>query len=109
MRFLFVHQNFPGQFVHLVRHLLRQGVHDIVFISEPNQNSIPGVRRLTYPPVARPGEPTHGDARDFAQATARAAAVAGLARQLKGLGFTPDIIIGHHGWGELLNMKDPHR
>ncbi len=37
---------------------------------------------------------------------ARAEAVAQAARQVKALGFEPDIIIGHHGWGELLNLAD---
>ncbi len=37
---------------------------------------------------------------------ARAAAVAAVARNLAALGFRPDIVIGHHGWGELLNMND---
>jgi glycosyltransferase involved in cell wall biosynthesis len=36
----------------------------------------------------------------------RAEAAATAARQIKALGFTPDIIIGHHGWGELLNIQD---
>jgi glycosyltransferase involved in cell wall biosynthesis len=65
-----------------------------------------GVRKVTY---ARP--PTvvasvHRTASDFDLAMRRAEAAANGARQLKGLGFTPDIIIGHHGWGELLNLPD---
>ena len=110
MRYLFVHQNYPGQFIHLLRHLLAQQQHDIVFIGEPNANTIPGVRRIIYPPPSRPGSPTHPDAQDFAHAMARARAVARAAGELKQLGFTPDIIIGHHGWGELLNLHDvwPH-
>ncbi len=106
MRYLFVHQNYPGQFVHLVRHLLAQQRHDVVFIGEPNANTIPGVRRIVYSPPARPALPTHPDAHEFAHAMARAQAVAHAARELKQLGFTPDIIIGHHGWGELLNLHD---
>ena len=106
MKYLFVHQNFPGQFLHLVRHLLAQREHDVVFICEPNANSMPGVRRVTYKPPVRPGAPTHADARDFSLAMARADAVAKAAQQVKELGFDPDIIIGHHGWGELLNLPD---
>jgi len=37
---------------------------------------------------------------------ARAEAVAATARSLRQLGFTPDAIIGHHGWGELLSLPD---
>ena len=44
MRYLFVHQNFPGQFLHLVRHLVAEGGHELVFITEANDNRIPGVR-----------------------------------------------------------------
>jgi glycosyltransferase involved in cell wall biosynthesis len=36
----------------------------------------------------------------------RAEAVAKAAASLKTLGFAPDIIIGHHGWGEMLNLHD---
>ena len=106
MRFLFVHQNFPGQYIHLVKHLLAQRTHDVVFVCEPNSNVIPGVRRVTYRAQERPGPPTHHDARDFSLAMSRAEAVAGAARQVKALGFKPDVIIGHHGWGELLNLPD---
>ncbi len=106
MRYLFVHQNFPGQFLHLVRHLTRQGEHEVVFISEPNSNVLPGVRRAFYklPRGVTPG--THPAAQEFELAMLRAEMVAQTARSLKALGFEPDIIIGHHGWGELLNLSD---
>ncbi len=106
MKYLFVHQNFPGQFLYIVRHLLAQQRHDVVFICEPNGNTMAGVRRVTYKPQLRPDAPTHGDARDFAHGMARAEAVAAAGFELRRLGFTPDIIIGHHGWGELLNLGD---
>ena len=109
MKYLFVHQNFPGQFLHIVRHLAAQPGNDIVFITEANENNIPGVRKLTYvPPTV--GEGTFLDAQEFDVATRRARIVQELATRLDALGFTPDIVIGHHGWGELLNIRDvwPH-
>lgn len=106
MKYLFVHQNFPGQFLHLVRHLAASGQHELVFITEANENRIPGVRKILYriDRSAAPG--IFRDAQEFELATRRAHAVAQTAAQLRSLGFTPDIIIGHHGWGELLNLHD---
>ena len=106
MRYLFVHQNFPGQFLHLVRHLTRQNAHEVVFISEPNQNAMPGVRRVSYRMNRGANAETNPVAQEFEIATLRAEQVAKAARTLRGLGFTPDIIIGHHGWGEMLNLGD---
>jgi len=111
MRLFFVHQNFPGQYLHIVRSLLADnarapGTHEIVFMTEPNGNFMPGVRKVTYarPPLVL--EAAHRDAREFDTAMRRAENCAAGARQIKALGFEPDIIIGHHGWGELLNLTD---
>jgi glycosyltransferase involved in cell wall biosynthesis len=106
VRFLFVHQNFPGQYLHIVRDLLAEGSHEIVFMTEPNRNQIAGVRKVTYarPPSAHAA--VHPNAREFDVAMRRAEAAYNGAKQIKALGFTPDIIIGHHGWGELLNLTD---
>ena len=80
MRYLFVHQNFPGQFLHLVRHLVAEGGHELVFITEANDNRIPGVRKALYR-LDRPADPaTHRDAQEFETAMLRAAAVAATAR-----------------------------
>ena len=106
MKYLFVHQNFPGQYLHIVRHLVAQKRHDVVFISEPNDNRIGGVRTVPYrkpPPAALEA---HVATRELDGAVRRAEAVANTASNLKRLGFEPDIIIGHHGWGELLNVRD---
>jgi glycosyltransferase involved in cell wall biosynthesis len=106
VRLLCVHQNFPGQYLHLMRRLAATGRHDVVFITEANANQIPGIRKLVYvsPPASPPS--VHGVARDFERAARRAEAVANAARGLRQLGFTPDLILGHHGWGELLNLPD---
>ncbi|HEX3347356.1 MAG TPA: glycosyltransferase [Acetobacteraceae bacterium] len=106
MRYLFVHQNFPGQYLHVVRHLLTNPENDIVFISEPNQNHLQGVRRVSYQVPKYPQDPIHPNARDYEVAARRADIVARTAENVKRLGFTPDIVVGHHGWGELLNLVD---
>nr|WP_294914517.1 glycosyltransferase family 4 protein [uncultured Neokomagataea sp.] len=106
MRYLFVHQNFPGQFSHFARHLSAQGGHEIVFLSEANAGDIPGVRRVIYRTEREPAEATHPYLHEFERGLLRAEAVARSARTLKSLGYVPDIIIGHHGWGELLNLVD---
>ncbi len=106
LRYLFVHQNFPGQFLHFVRHLAKSKRHEIVFITEPNPNHIPGVRKLPYRKPAPANADAHPGAQELDAALRRADVVAMAAANLKGLGFEPDIIIGHHGWGELLNLAD---
>ncbi|HET6185191.1 MAG TPA: glycosyltransferase [Acetobacteraceae bacterium] len=105
MRLLCVHQNFPGQYLHLVRRIAATRRHDIVFITEPNANLIPGVRKVPYampPPLA--GLPI--ELFEAERAFRRAELVAQAARNLRQLGFVPDVILGHHGWGELLNLPD---
>lgn len=106
MKYLFIHQNFPGQYLHLVRHLVQVGGHEIVFISEDNANLIPGVRRVIYRVPRQAAEQAHPGVREFDLGLVRADAVAKAATTLKKLGFEPDIIVGHHGWGELLNIQD---
>jgi glycosyltransferase involved in cell wall biosynthesis len=108
---LFVHQNFPGQYLHLLRSLLadnaaREGTHELVFMTEPNNNRMAGVRKVTYsrpPPVSAS---LVLEAREYEMAMRRAQAAYRGALQIKALGFKPDIIIGHHGWGEMLNLVD---
>ena len=101
MKFLLVHQNFPGQFLHLVRHLVKSKQHEVVFLSEPNSNAIPGVRKVPYrkpPPVSAD---THWAVRELDSALRRADAVGQTAANLKQLGFTPDIMREVREGGEI--------
>lgn len=106
MKYLFVHQNFPGQYLHICRHLAQSGQHDIVFLTEANPNRLAGVRNVPYPKPTGAAAETHIAARELDAAARRAEIVAMTAGNLKLLGYDPDIIIGHHGWGELLNIGD---
>ncbi|MBB2176638.1 glycosyltransferase family 4 protein [Gluconacetobacter johannae] len=106
MKYLVIHQNFPGQFLHLLHHLRAEDGNEVVFISEPNDNHLPGVRRAVYRLPRGATEGIHPAAREFELAMLRAGAVARAAVTLRDLGYRPDIIIGHHGWGELLELGD---
>lgn len=105
MRYLFIHQSFPAQYAHILKHLVKQGGNEIVFITSQLQPEIEGVRKVLYaiPPVQKGGHPC---AKEFSQALWRADIVATVAGSVKALGYIPDIIIGHHGWGELLRIVD---
>ena len=106
MKFLFIHQNFPGQYVHLVRHLAAQPGNQIYFITQPNSNEMAGVHKLTYPADLRRQISCHAYSVEFDRAIYAASQVAGLCRELRAQGFKPDLIVGHSGWGETMFVKD---
>jgi glycosyltransferase involved in cell wall biosynthesis len=106
MKYLFVHQNFPGQFLHILRHLAAQKQHELLFITENDRNNLVGVRKMLHKFGREPIRNQHPHLRDLDLALIRAEAVATSATRLKQLGFVPDIIIGHHGWGEMLHLND---
>ncbi|MCD6041133.1 MAG: glycosyl transferase group 1 [Burkholderiales bacterium] len=107
MRFLFVHQNFPGQYRHLAAHYARAG-HQVVAIGEKanvlRQPRIAGVHRLGYelPELNAPDPFTSS----IQKAIHRGKRVAGGAAQLARQGFRPDVVFGHIGWGETLFLKE---
>jgi glycosyltransferase involved in cell wall biosynthesis len=106
VNYLFIHQNFPAQYLHVIRHLVKQPGNQIYFITQPNDNYIGGVCKVTYPRDEREHVNCHAYSIEFDHAVQAGAAVAGVCRDLRNQGFKPDLIIGHSGWGETLFVKD---
>ena len=106
MNFLFIHQNFPGQYVHLVRHLAARPGNQVYFITQPNSVEMLGVRKLTYPKDERPRINCHAYSIEFDRAIYAGSRVAEVCRELRTQGFQPDLVVGHSGWGETMFVKD---
>jgi glycosyltransferase involved in cell wall biosynthesis len=106
MNVLFVHQNFPGQYLHLAPALAADLRNKVVALSTRTGVSLPGVRILTYQIARQPTPNIHPWLAEQEVKVIRGAAVARAALQLRGQGFSPDVICVHPGWGEALFLKD---
>lgn len=106
MKVLFIHQNFPGQFVHLSAELAKDAANQVVALTM-SEHAVPaGVRARRYS-LLRPSAPeTHPLLQNQESHVLRAEACAAAAFKLKQDGFTPDVIVAHPGWGEALFIKD---
>lgn len=106
MNYLFIHQNFPAQYRHVARLLAGQKGNQVCFITQPNENAMVGVKKITYPKDDRGVINCHAYSVEIDRAIHTGAAVAGVCRSLRDDGFRPDLIVGHSGWGETLFIKD---
>jgi glycosyltransferase involved in cell wall biosynthesis len=106
MIYLFIHQNFPAQYRHLVRYLADRPGNTVHFITQPNANQMEGVNKVSYTREASPPAACHTYTIEIDNAVRAGAAAANACRRLRDQGIRPDIIVGHCGWGETLFVKD---
>lgn len=106
MIYLFIHQNFPGQYRHLVRHLVDEGGNDVYFLTQPNENRMGGVKKITYAKDRRGRINCHPYSLELDRCVYAGERVAEECRKLRDQGIRPDIVVGHSGWGETLFVKD---
>jgi glycosyltransferase involved in cell wall biosynthesis len=106
MRILFVHQNCPGQYLHLARHLGSIQGNQIVFITQRQDGEIRGVKKIVYRPRRTVAPQVHHYLRESEAAVLNAQEVARIAIDLRQSGFVPDVILGHNGWGEIWYLRD---
>ena len=106
MKVLFVHQNFPGQYLHLARHLAGDPANEVVAITQRKDVSLPGMRIVAYAPSRKVTSRLHHYLADMESGVHNGQQVARAALQLRDAGFVPDVMVGHNGWGEIWFLKD---
>ena len=107
MNILFIHQNFPGQFKFLAPALVQQG-HAVVAMTMQKLEARQwmGVKLVPYGATRGTTPNVHPWVSDFETKTIRGEACFRAALKLKADGFSPDVIVAHHGWGESLFLKE---
>lgn len=107
MKILFVHQNFPGQFLHLAPALAARG-HQVAALTDEGNKRPSAITTWRYrSPGPRPDAGAARLATTFAEMTDRATRAARAARLLRDRhGYVPDVIFGHGGWGETLFLRE---
>lgn len=103
---VFIHQNFPAQYLHIVHRLAKESKNEVYFITQESRNEIPGVRKLVYRPVVPPVSTCHAYTAAFDKAVRNGTAVMEVCRLLRENGIVPDIVVGHSGWGETMFVKE---
>ena len=107
MRLLVLHQNFPGQFGHLVRAWCRRPGWDVRALGRDTAPGLPGFNLLSrYKLTRAPHAHQHPYLRTMESAVLHGQAVARVLLDMKKKGFTPDTVLAHPGWGESLYVKD---
>ncbi|MCW3473793.1 glycosyltransferase family 4 protein [Limobrevibacterium gyesilva] len=106
MNLVFIHQNMPGQFHHVIGALAATGAHRIVCIGRPTDFAAPGIGRITYQPPDAARLSGHPFLRPAEAAVMCGQQVAYFLDRLARNGFRPDLVVAHPGWGESLYVKD---
>lgn len=106
MRILFVHNNFPGQYARIVRHL--KGRRDVDMLSgslASNKQPAP-IKRIGYTPHREARKDIHPALSYTETSVLRGQAAYTAFMPVKAKGFNPDIILAHSGFGDGLFLKD---
>jgi glycosyltransferase involved in cell wall biosynthesis len=107
MRILVVHQNFPGQFGHLVRTWQQRPGWEVRALGRESAPGLDGFGAMIRYRLARSPHPRqHPYLRSMESAVLHGQAVARAMLSLRQKGYVPDVILGHPGWGEMLYARD---
>jgi len=104
MNILILHQNFPGQFRHIAKHLAANG-HAVLGVGAQQAAGLPGIRLIRYVIKNAPA-PKQKYLGTLNAAGIRGEAVAKLMLEMKRQGYAPQVILAHPGWGEALYAKE---
>ncbi len=107
MKILFIHQNFPGQFLHLAPEMVRRG-HDVLALTDDANQRQSSIRTVRYRhKIDKPDAAACRLGRTYTEMSDRGVTVARAAATLRTKhNYIPDVIFGHSGWGETLFLKE---
>ena len=109
MNILFVHQNFPGQYVHIVQRMAQLGGHQLVALGinplDQGRELSSSLQYFQYCLSRGNANNVHPLVMETETKVIRAEGCAMAAEQLKNKGFIPNLICAHPGWGEPLFLK----
>src|SRR5262249_37213391 len=104
MHVLFIHQNFPAQFGHIARHLIRTRVWRCTFVSKTPGGDVDGIRKIEYTTGGGARETTHYCSRTFENAVWHANGVYQACQAHPEI--QPDLIVGHSGFGSTVFLPE---
>jgi glycosyltransferase involved in cell wall biosynthesis len=104
MHVLYVHQNFPAQFGHIARHLLRAKGWRCTFVSQTPGGVVDGVEKVQYKLAGGATRQNHYCSRTFENAVWHTDAVYQALKARPDL--SPDLIVGHSGFGSTLFLRE---
>ena len=110
VKVLFIHPNFPGQYRGIAPALQAKG-HEVSAMSLIHEPTVAGIPNTTYQVEKLNVQGNlHRWVGGVNEAVMRGEAVAKVLQAWAKQGHTPDVVIGHSGWGEMLFVKDilPH-
>ena len=105
MKILLVHQNFPGQFKHLLPVLLADSSKQVIAFTMNKFPYYAGLKVVRYQAAKGTSQDIHPWVAETETKVIRAEAAFRAALNLKKEGFNPDLILAHPGWGESLFLK----
>lgn len=107
MQILFVHPNYPAQFGPVLTRLARDPGVECVFVTKRESLGArhdDGVRKILYRPRGGAAKSTHFCSRTFENAVWQSHAIYEACKSEAGL--SPDVIVGHSGFGTTAMLKD---
>lgn len=106
MKILFVHQNFPGQYLYLAPALVKRGHQVRALCLRQPVPVLQGARIEAYKPLRKPVATQLPLLQNTESKVLRGEGVAVACARLAAQGFTPDLICVHPGWGEALFLRE---
>lgn len=104
MHVLYIHQNFPAQFGHIAAHLAQRPGWKCTFVSETPAGKVQGIEKIQYRRTGGATQQTHFCSRTFENSIFNCD---GVYTALKARpDITPDLIVGHSGFGSTLFLRD---